>query len=112
MTILQLSIALAVYTRSPAAYSALKSFDILQLPSVSSLKHFTGANIEDPGEAEDRLLMCREQYEKHVVEMVAKGKKKPLGEGALIIDEVKVLFINVSFLVTSSYHNLYRLQQS
>lgn len=83
-------VALAVYTRSPAAYSALKSFAILQLPSVSSLKYFTGANIEDPGEAEDRLLLCREQYEKHKIERVAKGGKEPLGEGALIIDEVKV----------------------
>lgn len=88
-----LYVALAVYTRSPAAYSALKSFEILQLPSVSSLKYFTGANIEDPGEAQDCLMLCREQYEKHKVETVAKGKKKPLGEGALIIDEVKVCIL-------------------
>lgn len=27
-------VALAIYTRSPAAYEALKGFDILQLPSV------------------------------------------------------------------------------
>ena len=57
---------------------------------MSSLKYFTGANIEDPGEAQDRLLLCREQYEKHKIESVGKGKKEPLVEGALIIDEVKV----------------------
>ena len=83
-------VALAVYTRSPAAYSALKGFQMLQLPSVSSLKCFTSANIEKPGEIEDRLLKCREQYQKHKEETVAKGKKEPLGEGALIVDEVKV----------------------
>lgn len=74
---------------------------MLQLPSVSSLKYFTGANIEDPGESEDRLLLCREQYEKHKIERVAKGKKKPIGEGALIIDEVKV------FLLVFNYRECY-----
>ena len=85
--------ALAVYTRSPAAYTALKGFDILKLPSVSSLKYFTGANIEDPGESDKRLLVSREQCQKHVAESVAKGAKRPIGEGALIIDEVKVYLI-------------------
>ena len=40
--------------------------------------------------SESRLLLCREQYEKHKNERRAKGAKEPLGEGALIIDEVKV----------------------
>ena len=31
-------VALAVYLRSPAAYEALKSFNILQLPSQSTLR--------------------------------------------------------------------------
>ena len=42
-------IALAVYTRSPAAYEALKSFGILQLPSRSTLQSYTGAFLHDPG---------------------------------------------------------------
>ncbi|CAH3152710.1 unnamed protein product [Porites evermanni] len=37
-------IALAISTRSPAAYEALISYQILKLPSVASLKHFTSAN--------------------------------------------------------------------
>ena len=33
-----------------------------------------------------------DQYKEHIVkcEAVAKGKKEPLGEGVLIVDEVKV----------------------
>ena len=42
-------LALAVYCRSPAAYGALKSFGILQLPSCSTLQAFTGAFLEDCG---------------------------------------------------------------
>ena len=42
-------IALAVYTRSPAAYEALKSFGIMQLPSRSTLQSYTGAFLHDPG---------------------------------------------------------------
>lgn len=99
-----------MYTRSPAAYSALKSFDILNLPSVSSLKYFTGANIEDPGEADDRLMACREQYQQHVTERMAKGAKKPIGEGALIIDEVKVVKLNVA--TCHKVLAFFRLQQS
>lgn len=39
-------IALAVFTRSPAAYEALKSYGILQLPSLSAIKQFTSANYQ------------------------------------------------------------------
>ena len=35
-------IALAIFTRSAAAYEALKSFDVLQLPSRSLLQSYTG----------------------------------------------------------------------
>ena len=41
--------ALAVYVRSPAAYEALKGFNLLQLPSRSTLQAYTGAFIDDPG---------------------------------------------------------------
>jgi len=42
-------IALAIFTRSPAAYEALKGYQILNLPSVASLKQFTSANKQVPG---------------------------------------------------------------
>ena len=41
-----------------------------------------------------------EQYKKHIIERVAKGRKKPLGEGALIIDEVKVYACIIIIIVT------------
>ena len=35
-------LALAVYTRSPAAYTALQGFGILKLPSKATLQAYTG----------------------------------------------------------------------
>ena len=43
-------LALAVYTRSPAAYDALKSFGLIQLPSRATLQAYTGAFRDDAGE--------------------------------------------------------------
>ena len=51
-----------MYTRSPAAYEGLKSFELLQLPSVRTSKHYVGANLEDAGECMDRLEQERQQY--------------------------------------------------
>ena len=42
-------LALAIFTRSPAAYEALKSFKILQLPSRSTLQSYTGTFLHEPG---------------------------------------------------------------
>ena len=44
-----MSLALAVYTRSPASYEALKSFEILQLPCQSTLLSYTGAFLYESG---------------------------------------------------------------
>ena len=38
----ELHVALAVYTRSPAAYRALQGFGILKLPSKATLQAYTG----------------------------------------------------------------------
>ena len=81
------SSALAVYTRSPAAYEALKGFNILNLPSVSSLKAFTGSNLEGPGDIQKRLS---EDYQSLMEQKKTQGARPPLGEGVLIFDEVKV----------------------
>ena len=48
-------LALAVYTRSPAAYEALRNFKLLQLPSVRSLKFYIDANLESAGDSIPRL---------------------------------------------------------
>ena len=43
-------LALAVYTRSPAAYDELKSFGLIQLPSRATLQAYTGVFRDDAGE--------------------------------------------------------------
>ena len=47
--ILCLFAALAIYCRSPAAYKALKEFNILSLPSKSTLQSYSGVFIHAPG---------------------------------------------------------------
>ena len=44
-----IALAILLYSRSPAAYEALKSFNILQLPSRSTLQLYTGAFLHEPG---------------------------------------------------------------
>ena len=83
-------LALAVYTRSPAAYEALKSFNILQLPCKGSLQAFLSANRAAPGVDEERIAEQRRLYEAFKEQKVKQGKKKPLSKGVLIFDEVKV----------------------
>ena len=48
-------VAVAVFSRSPAAYEALKSFNILKLPSVSTMKTYMRANREEQGPVYHRL---------------------------------------------------------
>ena len=79
-----------MYTHSPAAYEALKGFDILKLPSVSSLKAFTGSNLEAPGDIQKRLSQSYDDYQTLIQTKKEQGGKLPLGDGVLIFDEVKV----------------------
>ena len=67
-----LSVALAVFTRSPAAYDALKSFKLLQLPSRRTLKDYIDAYLEGGGECLERLEEERKQY----LEMVDKKEEE------------------------------------
>ena len=81
-----------MYSRSPAAYEALKSFGILQLPSRSTLQAYTGAFLHEPGanfsciadQVARYLLFCND-LEKN------EQKKIPMKDGVLIFDEVKVI---------------------
>ena len=58
-----------MFTRSPSAYEALKSFKLLQLPSVRTLKYID-ANLEKAGDCMKRL----EDERKHYLEMVRNKK--------------------------------------
>jgi len=79
-----------VFTRSPSAYEALKSFGILQLPSRSTLQSFTGAFLHEPGANSSCVSDQVARYVNFIAECEKFGKPKPQGDGALIFDEVKV----------------------
>ncbi len=86
-------VALAIMSRSKSAYEALKSFKILQLPSVSTLKKFVNFRLHDSGINSEIQGYVQEQsnnYKKYKEELRRKGKKMPLGEGLIIFDEVRV----------------------
>ena len=69
------------------AFEAVKSLNILQLPSRSSLQSFTSANIQNPGVSCDYLFEQWKAYKTHCAQVPG---PKPVGESILIFDEVKV----------------------
>ena len=73
------TLALAVFTRSPSAYEALRSFKLLQLPSVRTLKYYIDANLEEAGECMKRL----EDERKHYLVMV-ESKRAELEQKKLL----------------------------
>ena len=79
-----------MFTRSPAAFEALKSFGILQLPSRSTLQSYTGTFLHEPGASSDCIGNQLANYMIYKEECRKQGKKQPQGDGVLIFDEVKV----------------------
>ena len=79
-----------MYTRSPAAYEALRSFNILSLPCRRSLQDFVTANEDPPGVNETKIADQRNLYDAFKLQKKREGKKIPLSVGVLIFDEVKV----------------------
>ena len=53
--------------------------------------YFTGAFLSGPGASEEAIQRQAKLYSAFRQEQVAKGAREPLGEGALIFDEVKVV---------------------
>ena len=81
---------MAIYTRSPAAYEALKEFQILKLPSKATLQAFSGSFIHEPGASTVCIADQVGRYLAFKEECKRLGKQEPRGDGALIFDEVKV----------------------
>ena len=84
-------IALAIFIQSPAAYEALKSFNILQLLSRSTLKSYTGAFIHEAGASHESILKQVESYETFKKASSSSEQSMPKSDGVLIFDEVKVV---------------------
>ncbi|XP_019856161.1 PREDICTED: uncharacterized protein LOC109584759 [Amphimedon queenslandica] len=90
-SIITIRMALAVYSRSPAAYDALKSFGILNLPCRSTLQSYTGAFLHGPGAHSDCIEQQVAQFVLHCQQRVLNGKQESKKDGVLIFDEVKVI---------------------
>ena len=79
-----------MYTRSPAAYEALKSFGIIQLPSKSTLQSYTGAFMHEPGARKQCIANQVARYVLFKEQCRQSGKQEPKSDGVVIFDEVKV----------------------
>ena len=82
-------LAHAVYTCCPSAFEALTNFKLLQLPSVATMKSYIHSNKESPGDSLQRLAHECSLYDARVQEHGDKPLP-PLGDGMLIVNEVKV----------------------
>ena len=102
-------LALAVYVRSPAAYEALKSFRILQLPSKSTLQSYTGAFLHEPGACAESIIKQVSQYNVVRQSFSDQSGAAPMSDGAVIFDEVKVIS---SLIWNSRSHHLVGLAMS
>lgn len=83
-------IAMAIFSRSPAAYRAVKALGVLQLPCDRTLKHYMQRHSTFPGINEDLLFQAAQRYEEFKSDRVHAGFACPIQEGVLIWDEVKV----------------------
>ena len=81
---------MAIYSRSPAAFKAIRSLDILQLPSERTLKINMSQFKKKSGINEDDIRQSSVMYDEHKKRLQSEGKMLPLGEGILIWDETKV----------------------
>lgn len=81
---------MCIFSKSPAAYHALKSLGIVQLPCDKNLQGYMYKYSSSPGICEDALLERAKKYELYKKEQVEAGHLEPVGEGVLIWDEVKV----------------------
>jgi hypothetical protein len=84
-------LALSIYCRSPAAYHAVKSLGILQLPCDKTLRGYMYKHAGSPGIDEEALLDRAKKYDQFQKERVEAGFGKPISQGILMWDEVKVM---------------------
>ena len=68
----------------------MKDFNILSLPAKSTLQAYSGAFIHAPGVSTACIVDQVSRYVVFKEECRESGKQEPMGDGALIFDEVKV----------------------
>ena len=111
-----------MYVRSPAAYEALKSFNIMRLPCRSTLQSYTGAFLHEAGSSVASISRQVEAYKSFQEQCIKEGVTKPKADGAIIFDEVKVISWNsrshhtVGVAMTSkdqaSLHDIFQLVET
>ena len=82
--------ALAILSRSPSAFEAVRNLGILQLPCDRTLRGYMHKHCSSPGIDEESIWQSALKYQEHIQEKISGGYKKPLQEGILIWDETKV----------------------
>ena len=87
-------VALSIFSRSPAAYHAVRSLGIFQLPCDRTLRGYMYKYSSSPGISEEALLEMAEKYKVFKEERVEAGYPRPVSEGVLMWDEVKVSYYN------------------
>lgn len=98
--------ALAIFSRSPTTYKALANLQILQLPSIRTIQRKMQEAFEHNGPSQANLRAAALSYHTMQNEAVLQGKPKPMGEGALISDKVKVIG---KIMWNSKNHQIYGL---
>ena len=104
-----ITLALAVYSRSPVAYQALRDIKLLQLPCVRTLKYYIDANLESAGDSVERLQQSRKQYVALIEEK--KVQEENTNKGWSEVEELNVthnytfMCINYRFTIPSHFAN-------
>lgn len=87
-----LYVALSIFSRSPAAYHAVLSLGTFQLLCDRTLRGYMYKYSASPGISEEALLERAKKYKAFKEEQVEAGYQRPVGEGVLMWDEVKVSY--------------------
>ncbi len=110
-----------MYSRSPAAYEALRNFKLLQLPCVRTLKFYIDANLESAGDSLERLQQSRKQYcaliedkkkafEEHK-RALAEKKKDNVGESSNEGIPTLLFMFYLHYITQMRYKHIYRLER-
>ena len=75
--------ALAIYTRSPSSYTAVRDLNILQLPCIDILRKCIKKDSEAAGIDDEYLFKEHERYKAYVKSGRTAGFPEPLGTGVL-----------------------------
>ena len=76
----------------------MRSLGILNLPCNKTLKSHMYQHSSSPGINEEALLESTQKYDSYKEERVKCGFVRPVGEGVLIYDELKVYIYAVYFI--------------